>query len=245
MDESLKELIEIVLAKPIPEHVALIMDGNRRWAKKHGLASMQGHHEGAKRISDIIETAANLNIKVITAYAFSTENWRRSQEEINFLIKLLKLYLVSKKALMRKNGIRLHVIGDISAFSDDVKELLQKTLKDTEKGHKLDFVLAINYGGRDEIKRAIGKILDDYDKKKIVKEQVTEELIREYLDTYRWKDPDLIIRTSAERRLSNFLLWQSSYSEFYTSEVLWPDFTRKHFIEAIVDFQNRKRKHGE
>jgi len=228
-----------------PKHVALIMDGNRRWAKKRCMPIMNGHLKGAERISEILEAAIKLNIKVITAYAFSTENWLRPKEETNFLLKLLKLYLFSKCDLMKKNGIRLNVIGDVAKFASDITCILQDTLQETKEGVKLDFVLAINYGGRDEICRATRKILDDYDKKKIEKEQVTEDFIQSYLDTGRWPDPDLIIRTAGEKRLSNFLLWQSSYSEFYTSEVLWPDFSARHFIEAIEEYKKRKRKFGE
>lgn len=228
----------------IPEHVAVIMDGNRRWARGQGLEPMRGHWEGAETLIDIVKAAAELGVKTLTGYSFSTENWGRSKEEIEELMNIFEIYLHRKRELMILEGIRFDWIGNLDEMPDRVKETFILTKSATAHCKKINLVLAVNYGGRDEIRRAFGKILAMNEREKISSEQLTEDLISGFLDTARFGDPDLLIRTSGEYRISNFLLWQISYAEFYTTEVLWPDFSSKHFYEAIVAFQGRMRRRG-
>lgn len=237
---------ELTLLDPekIPTHVAIIPDGNRRWACSKSVSSNIGHWEGADKLTNIVKAAAEMGVRVLTVYSFSTENWTRSKNEIDALMKLFELYLISQRDILRKEGIRLNVIGDISMCPLHVQNAIKDTMQATEKGSKFDLVLAMNYGGRDEIKRSILKIIDDYDNNKIDKSCITENLISKYLDTAKWKDPDLLIRTSGEQRISNFLLWQISYTEVYVTDVLWPEFSPKHFYKAVMEYQKRKRRLG-
>jgi undecaprenyl diphosphate synthase len=229
----------------IPKHIAIIMDGNRRWAKEKKLPSSIGHTKGANTLTNIVKQALDLGVKVLTVFAFSTENWNRSQKEIDSLMKLFEMYLKKQAKFMQKNSVRLNAIGDISKFSKNLQIVFEDVKKKTSNGNKLDLVLAINYGSRDEIKRSILKIVDDLDKNKIDKEEITEDLISKYLDTHKYSDPDLIIRTSGVKRLSNFLLWQSAYSEIYITDVYWPDFNKNHFKKAILSYQRKdKRRSG-
>lgn len=238
-------VFEHIDPKYIPAHVAIIMDGNRRWARQNGLPESFGHKKGADNIEKVIKAATNLGVKVMTAFAFSTENWNRSQVEVKLLLKLLMLYLRNKKKILVREGIRLRTIGDLTKFPPKVVALLEEVMVATKDGRQLDLVLALNYGSRDEIKRACAKIIEDVLEKKIQKQEVTENLISSYLDTSLWKDPDLLIRTSGEERLSNFLLWQLSYTEIYTTKTMWPDFGEKEFLLAIKEFQRRERRFGE
>lgn len=228
----------------IPEHVAIIMDGNRRWAKRFIFSPEKGHRQGAEVLTNIVDSSLELGIKTLTVYAFSTENWQRSKTEVTVLMKILKDYLIKQREPMIRDGVRLKTIGDLSRFSSDVKQVVKETAEATAHGKNIDLVLALNYGSRDEICRAFRSIVEDYDKKKIKKEEIDEKLVSSYLDTASWKDPDLLIRTSGELRISNFLLWQISYTEIFTTAILWPDFTPKHFLEAIIDFQQRERRLG-
>lgn len=228
----------------IPEHIAIIMDGNRRWAKKLNHPHIIGHTKGADTLTEIVKVALDLNIKILTVFAFSTENWSRSNEEINNLMNLFALYLKKQINFMIEEEISLNVIGDLSKCPKTLQNSFQDTISKTKDGNKLKLIIAINYGSKDEIKRAIIKIIDDVENKKIKKEDVTEDFIRNYLDTKDYKDPDLLIRTSGEKRLSNFMLWQLSYTEIYITETLWPDYTKKDFVEAIIEYQNRKRRLG-
>lgn len=228
----------------IPQHIAIIMDGNRRWAKQRGLPPMMGHWEGAEVLTDIVNAASDLGVKTLTVYAFSTENWTRPQTEVEAVMNILELYLIQKREQMVQDGVRLHAIGDLSRLPDRVKQAYLTTKKATEHCDKINLVLAMNYGGRDEIRRAISKIVEDFDQQKISSSDITEELIAGYLDTAPFQDPDLLIRTSGEFRISNFLLWQISYAEIYTTEVLWPDFSPKKLFEAILAFQQRTRRKG-
>jgi len=228
----------------IPEHVAIIMDGNRRWAKKRGLLPMAGHRKGAETLTQITRVAGDLGVKTLTVYAFSTENWKRAPFEVHALMKLFKTYLIKQCPVMIDEGVRLNVIGDVSKFPKDVRDTLEKTLVATEKGRRFDLVLALNYGGRDEIKRAICSIVEDYAREKISKEEISEKLIGQYLDTAKWRDPDLLIRTSGESRISNFLLWQISYSEVVVTDVLWPDFSEKELLNALLEYQKRELRLG-
>lgn len=231
-------------SKNIPHHVAIIMDGNRRWAKLNDLSLKEGYLKGAETLGDIIKSSIDLGIKVLTVYAFSTENWARQQEEIDTIIDVFEHCLVYQKQTLQDEGVRLNVIGDLTRFPKKVMDTFYETKKATASGKKLDLILAINYGGRDEIKRAFIKLIDDLENKQIKKEDITEDIIATYLDTKDYKDPDLIIRTAKENRLSNFLLWQASYSEIYISDVFWPEFTYENFLKALDDFQKRKRRGG-
>lgn len=228
----------------IPKHIAIIMDGNRRWAKQRDLPPMMGHWEGAEVLTDVLRAASELGVKTLTVYAFSTENWVRPEQEIEALMNIFELYLVRKKEFMVRDGIRLDAIGDLSRLPENVQTAFQQTKKATEHCEKINLVLALNYGGRDEIRRAMGKILEEHKQLGLRSEDLTEELISKHLDTSPWGDPDLLIRTSGELRVSNFLLWQISYAEIYVTDVLWPDFSSKHLLEAILTYQGRTRRLG-
>ncbi len=242
MSESLVDKIDLT---KIPNHIAIMMDGNRRWAKKKGFSKEKGHWEGAKVLSKVVKAAGNLGVKVVTVYAFSTENWLRSKKEITSLMYLFETYLINKRNYFVKNGVKLETIGDITPCPDRVKKALEKTKKVTENCNKMTLVVAFNYGGRDEIKRAVKKMLVDYDQGKIKIDEVTENTISQYVDTAKWKDPELLIRTSGEYRLSNFLLWQSSYTEIVIVDTLWPDFTKENLYLSILEYQLRQRRLGE
>lgn len=228
----------------LPKHIAIIPDGNRRWAKKQQSSIKSGHREGADNLMDIIKAGRELGVETMTFYLFSTENWNRSKEEVDALMWLLPTYLVEQKQTMIDNGIRLHTIGDISRLPSDVLQVVNETKEATAKGNGVNFVMALNYGSRDEMTRAVRKIIKEVQQGKLQENQVDEALISQYLDTAAWPDPDLLIRTSAEFRVSNFLLWQISYSEVHIEDVLWPDFTPHHLLEAIVNFQGRDRRLG-
>jgi undecaprenyl diphosphate synthase len=236
---SVDELSQIDLSL-IPKHIAIIMDGNRRWAKENGLPLMMGHWEGAETLTDVLKGAAELGVKTVTVYAFSTENWARPQEEIEYIMDLFELYLIRKKESMVQDGVRLAAIGDLSKMPAKVLRAFEETRKATEHGEKINLVLALNYGGRDEIRRAVVKILEE----KLPPDQITEKCIANHLDTTPYGDPELLIRTSGEMRLSNFLLWQISYSEIFSTKVLWPDFSPKELLEAIKAYQSRSRRLG-
>lgn len=229
---------------PIPNHIAIIPDGNRRWARKQLESLTAGHYNGANTIINTALAAKELGVKVLTIYTFSTENWNRGQDEVDYLMDLLQDFLINNCEEMKTEGIRVKTIGDIYKLPRGVVEAIMQVSEATKDGTQVDMILALNYGSRDEICRAVHRIVEDCSTKKINKEDVTEALISRYLDTAPWKDPDLFIRTSGERRLSNFLLWQLSYTELYTADVLWPDFTPNEFFNAIVDFQKRERRLG-
>lgn len=233
-----------VTDKKIPEHVAIIMDGNRRFAEKENMTTEQGHIEGAKNLLKITEAAVVLGIKVLTVYAFSTENWLRSDPEIQSLFHIFELYLEKMKPMMIQNGIKLSTIGDLSPFPTSLKTILYEVKEATSGGEVLELVLAINYGGRDDITSAVKDIVKDVQKGKLSHDDICEDLIGKYLYTSPWKDPDLLIRTSGEQRVSNFLLWQISYTEMYLAKALWPDFTVEDFKEAITSFTKRNQRLG-
>lgn len=236
--------IQEVRSSIIPRHIAIVMDGNRRWAKQRGISDTYGHWKGADVIMSIVRLASNLGVRVITLYAFSTENWSRSREEIDELMKLICFYLENNKQGMIEESVRLETIGDLSRLPEEVQEVLRKTKEATSGGAKIKLVLALNYGGRDDLKRAFVQMAEDLEKGKIVRQNISEALISGYLDTAPFGDPDLFIRTSGEQRLSNFLLWQLSYTEVYVTEVLWPDFTQEDLLNAIREFQKRNRRLG-
>jgi len=223
----------------IPLHVAFIMDGNGRWAKKRGLPRVRGHAEGVKAVERTIEKAKELGIKYLTFYAFSTENWKRPEEEVRFLMELLREYLKQKRPTFVRDNIRVSFIGRRDRIPADTLKEMEKTEEETAKCNGIWVFVAVDYGGRDEIVRAVNRIIADGYK------EVNEELIRRYLDLpIDVPDPDLLIRTANERRVSNFLLWYLSYTEFYFTPVLWPDFDEGELLRAIKDFSKRERKFG-
>lgn len=228
----------------VPKHVAIILDGNGRWAKKRFLPRNAGHAQGSKTVEQICEDAHDLGIKYLTVYAFSTENWKRPKDEVDALMKLLNKYLKNCIERSTKNNMRVRVIGDITPLADDIKEKIIKLEEVSKNNTGLNFQVALNYGGRDEIIRAIKKCASDCADGLINPDDITEELFSERLDTSDIPDPDLLIRTSGEQRLSNFLLWQLAYTEFYFTDVLWPDFNKKELQKAIDYYASRDRRFG-
>ncbi len=227
----------------VPEHVAIILDGNGRWAKKRGLPRNMGHVEGFKTVEKTVFAAADLGIKYLTVYGFSTENWKRPIEEVNGLMQLFRAYIKRLLAIATKNNARVLMIGERSRFPQDIIDGINLLEKETVNNTKITFTIAINYGGRDEICRAVNRMLDDQ-KQGVLTTPVTEATISSYLDTRLIPDPDLMIRTSGEQRLSNYLIWQAAYSELYFTDVLWPDFTENDLIEAIRYYNSRDRRFG-
>lgn len=223
----------------LPKHIGFIMDGNGRWAKERGKIRSFGHKEGLKSTKRLIQYASDRGLKYITLYAFSTENWKRSQEEVSYLMNLIHLHLRREMKFYIKNRIRVRFIGDLSRLSPSLREEMISVERDTSEFDGLTVFLAINYGGRDELRRAFQKLIDSGKK-----EPVTESDIEACLDTAGVPDPDLIIRTAGEQRLSNFLMWQSAYSEFWYSPKLWPDFGPEDFDEAVAAYFNRDRRFG-
>lgn len=231
---------EEIIAHGVPEHVAIIMDGNGRWAKKRGLPRTAGHKEGLTSAKKIVAAAAKLGIKYVTLYTFSTENWKRAQEEVGYLMSLIKGHLRAEFEFYKKNGIRVEHIGDLDGLPADVKSEIINAKKDTEHFTGTTCVLAINYGGRDEIVRGIKKILAEG----VSVDSVTEELVSKSLDIPYLPPVDLMIRTGGEERLSNFLLWQCAYAEFIFTDTLWPDYNDVEFFEDILKYQQRNRRFG-
>lgn len=228
----------------IPTHVAIILDGNGRWAKKRLLPRNMGHMEGAKRVEQICEDAWNLGIKYLTVYAFSTENWKRPEKEVGALMKLLRKYLIDCIERTTKNNMRVRVIGEKSRLDEDIRKSIEELEEISSKNTGLNFTIALNYGSRDEMIRAMRTMSEDYKEGKFALDEITEEKFSSYLDTKDLPDPDLMIRTSGEQRLSNWLLWQLAYTEFYFTDVLWPDFDEKQLIEAIIYYNTRERRFG-
>lgn len=228
----------------MPKHIAIIPDGNRRWAKKRLSSIQAGHREGADTLMEIVKGAKELGIETMTFYSFSTENWNRPKEEVLALMALFSCYLTEQREEMVQTGIKLETIGDLALLPSFLRHTIEETKRATRECEKINLVLALNYGSRNEICRAFQTMLSDYDQKKLKKEDIHEATISRYLDTHPWGDPDLLIRTSGELRLSNFLLWQLSYSEIHVAPVLWPDFTTQHLIDGIIDFQGRQRRWG-
>ena len=227
----------------VPNHIAIILDGNGRWAKKRGMPRSFGHVKGCENLEDICEVAKELGVKYLTVYAFSTENWKRSKEEVDGLMKLFRNYLKKCIKISQKNNMRVKVIGDITAFDSDIQESIEK-LEDFSKDFTdLHFQIALNYGSRDEITRAVNRMLEDQKAGKL-ETPVSENTISRYLDTAGIPDPDLMIRTSGELRLSNYLLWQLAYSEFYFTDVPWPDFKKEELVKAIEKYNERDRRYG-
>lgn len=228
----------------IPQHVAIILDGNGRWAKAKGLPRNAGHVQGAKVVEDMCEITWNMGIKYFTVYAFSTENWSRPDDEVSALMKLLRNYMVNAKKRANKNNMCVRVIGDKSRLDADLQESIADLEEATSNNTGLHFQIAINYGGRDEITRATKDMMADVNSGKLSIDDVTDKTISDYLDTAGLPDPDLLIRTCGEQRISNFLLWQLAYTEFYFCDKAWPDFDKKELELAIEAYNGRNRKFG-
>lgn len=228
----------------IPNHIAIIMDGNGRWAKKQKLPRSMGHKAGVETIRLVLKEATRLGVKNLTLYAFSTENWSRPKDEVGTLMKLLVTYLKKEVKGLNENGVKMNVIGDVEKLPIECQKALNEAMETTKNNTKINLNFALNYGGRDEIVRAIKHISLDLRNNKIKEKDITEDLVEKYLDTKGIPDPDLIIRPSGEQRLSNFLLWQCAYSEFWYSDINWPDFREADFRCAIADYQNRDRRFG-
>lgn len=228
----------------LPKHIAIIMDGNGRWAKKKLLNRISGHIKGVDAVREVVTTCRELGIKVLTLYAFSIENWKRPQEEVNALMELLNSYLIKEVDEMLKNNIRLMAIGRLEDLPPNVLKTLLDTIKRTERCDGMILNLALSYSGRSEIIHAIKGILSDFKDGKVSLNDITPENFSNYLWTHGLPDPDLLIRTSGELRISNFLLWQLAYTELYVTETLWPDFNREELLKAIADFQSRERRFG-
>lgn len=228
----------------IPKSIAIILDGNGRWAEKRNLPRAMGHKAGCETLEKTVEDCVRLGVECLTVYAFSTENWKRSALEVGALMKLLRFYMVKLIDVANRNNVKAVMIGDESRFEPDIRKGIKKLIEATKNNTGMVFAFAINYGGRDEIKRAVENIADDVKSGKISKCDISEELISSYLDTKDLPDPDLLIRTSGELRVSNFLLWQIAYSEFYITDTLWPDFDKEELLKAIESYSHRQRRFG-
>lgn len=240
---SAEQLAQIDSSR-VPKHIALIPDGNRRWARKRLSSIQSGHREGADNLMDIVKAAREAGVAVITFYGFSTENWLRPKEEVIMLMALYAEYIREQRQEMLDYGIKLDTIGDLSALPSFLQQSIEGTKEISKDCSDITLVLALNYGSRDEIRRAVKQIAKDCEHAKITSDQIDEKLIASYLDTNKWSDPDLLIRTSGEMRLSNFLLWQISYTEIYTAPVFWPDFHPEHLLDSIINYQRRERRWG-
>lgn len=228
----------------VPQHVAIILDGNGRWAKAKGMPRNYGHAQGSKNVERICEEAWRMGIKYLTVYAFSTENWNRPKSEVDALMTLLRNYMKTCLKTAKKNDMKIRVIGDIEPLDDDIKKRILELEEASKDNGGLNFTIALNYGSRDEIVRAVRKVAQDCVDGKVNPKDIDEKLYSSYLDTRDIPDPDLLIRTSGEQRLSNYLLWQLAYSEFYFTDVPWPDFTKEELIRAIEQYNNRDRRFG-
>lgn len=228
----------------IPRHVALILDGNGRWAKKRGLPRTMGHKEGCVTVEKTVEVAARMGIEYLTVYGFSTENWKRSSDEVGALMQLFRFYMVRLLKIASANNVRVKMIGDRARFDQDIIDGINRLERETKDNTGLTFVIAVNYGGRDELTRAVRKLAADCCAGKLEPSAITEQVVNSYLDTADIPDPDLLIRTSGELRLSNYLLWQLAYTELYVTDCLWPDFNQEELEKAILSYNRRDRRFG-
>ena len=226
------------------QHIAIIMDGNGRWAAKRGMPRSLGHKKGAERVKEIVQAAGELGVKYLTLYAFSTENWQRSPDEVNDLMDLLRQYLKSELSELQKNGVRIVFIGEREMLPADIRASMKRLEVDTQNNDKLTVCIALSYGSRQEIVQAAKKIATLAKRGDIKPEEIDDKMFSDMLYTQGIPDPDLVIRTSGEQRLSNYLLWQVAYAEFYFSEVLWPDFDRTELEKTIENFNKRERRYG-
>lgn len=228
----------------VPQHIAIILDGNGRWAKAKGMPRNYGHAQGSKNVERICEEAYKMGVKYLTVYAFSTENWSRPKEEVDALMKLLRNYMKTCLKTAAKNRMKVRVLGDKTRLDKDIRIRIDELEKATVDNDGLNFQIALNYGSRDEMIRAMKKMAADCKNGKLEVEDISEKVFETYLDTHDIPDPDLLIRTSGELRLSNYLLWQLAYTEFYFTDVLWPDFTKQELEKAILHYNNRDRRFG-
>ena len=228
----------------IPQHVAIILDGNGRWAKSKGMPRNYGHAQGSKNVERICEEAWRMGIKYLTVYAFSTENWNRPKDEVDALMKLLRNYMKTCLKTAAKNDMKVRVIGDIEPLDEDIKKRIGELEAATVDNGGLNFTIALNYGSRDEMTRAARRMAQDCAAGKLDPDKIDESVFESYLDTHGIPDPDLMIRTSGEQRLSNYLLWQLAYSEFYFTDVPWPDFTKDELVKAVEEYNHRHRRFG-
>lgn len=244
-NESLDQLMIKIDNSLIPRHVAIIMDGNGRWAKKRHLPRQAGHKQGMDTLHDIVEFSKDyLGIEILTVYAFSTENWKRPQEEVSFLMNLFIEYLFKETRALHRKNVKINFIGDMSSLNSKIQEEAAKASKLTEQNRGMTLNLAVNYGSRQEIALAVRKLAQEVAEGKIAPSDINEAMIESNLYTAGMPDPDLLIRTSGESRISNFLLWQLAYTEIYCTPVFWPDFSRKDLVEAIIAYQGRDRRFG-
>ena len=232
------------MERKIPNHVAIILDGNGRWAKAKGMPRNYGHVQGAKTVEVICEEAYKMGIQYLTVYAFSTENWNRPKDEVDALMKLLRGYMKNCLKTAEKNRMCVRVLGDKSGLDEDIRARIEELEEATKNNDGLHFQIAINYGGRDEIVRAVKSLSADVREGKVAEKDITAQLLASYLDTRGIPDPDLLIRTCNEQRISNFLLWQLAYTEFYFTPVAWPDFTKEELEKAVEAYNHRDRKYG-
>lgn len=228
----------------IPQHVAIIMDGNGRWAKKQGEDRVFGHYEGVNSVREVVEACGEIGVKYLTLYAFSTENWNRPKEEVDALMELLVSTISMETPNLHSKGVKLEVIGDVKSLPESCQKELEESKKITEQNERVTLILALSYSSKWEITEAVKKISKDVMNKKISITEINSSLIGKNLNTSRFPDPELMIRTSGEHRISNFLLWQLAYAEFYFTDVLWPDFRKQEFFKAILSYQNRERRYG-
>lgn len=228
----------------VPQHIAIILDGNGRWAKKKKMPRSYGHTQGSKNLEHICEEAYKMGVKYLTVYAFSTENWKRPKDEVDTLMNLLRNYMKSSLKTAEKNRMCIRVLGDKTALDEDIQRSIAELEEATKQNDGLCLQIALNYGSRDEMIRAMKKMSEDCIKGKLIPDEIDEKLFETYLDTHDIPDPDLMIRTSGELRLSNYLLWQLAYSEFYFTDVLWPDFSKEDLEKAIEYYNGRDRRYG-
>lgn len=230
--------------KKIPQHVAIIMDGNGRWAKKRNLPRIKGHYEGMQTVKKITKYASNLGIKYLTLYAFSTENWSRPKQEVNYLMDLPEKMFSSFMPELMENNVQVLVIGDVEGLPENTRDAVNNAIKETKNNTGLKLIFALNYGSKQEIIQGIKNIAQKYADGNITLDEITEEMVSENLYTNNFPDPDLLIRTSGEQRISNFLLWQIAYSEFIFTDISWPDFDEEQFYSSLLEYQNRDRRFG-
>ena len=228
----------------IPAHIAIILDGNGRWAKAKGMPRNYGHAQGSKNVERICEEAYRIGVKYLTVYAFSTENWNRPKDEVDTLMKLLRNYMKTCLKTAAKNDMKVRVIGDKTGLDEDIRNRIAELEEATKDNGGLNFQIALNYGSRDEIVRAVRRVSEDVKEGKVKPEDIDEKMFETYLDTHGIPDPDLMIRTSGELRLSNYLLWQLAYTEFYFTDIPWPDFTKEELSKAIEQYNRRDRRYG-
>ncbi|MBL7472411.1 isoprenyl transferase [Robertkochia sediminum] len=235
---------QLINKENLPRHIAIIMDGNGRWAKQKGKLRIFGHENGTKAVRRTVEACARLGVENLTLYAFSTENWKRPKMEVQTLMKLLVSSLKKEMKTLTKNNIRLNAIGNLNALPEKARQELHEVMDKTSENSRMTLTLALSYGSREELKTAVQEIADKVKNNIISKDDIDEKLINNHLYTHNLPDVDLLIRTSGEHRISNFLLWQIAYAELYFTSTLWPDFTEEHLFEAILNYQNRERRFG-